>query len=104
MNSHIANSVVSFASLDLERFINSFEINPVFDYMSDFKKRESIIEGLVEAKKMKELIYLVNYILKSNVDQLILNIFIQDLPMLLKFKKVDLNEFLNLSIVEDSNF
>ncbi len=38
------------------------EINPVFDYMSDFTKRESIIERLVEAKKMKELVYLINYI------------------------------------------
>ncbi len=68
MNSHIANSVVSFASLDLKRFYKSFEINPVFDYMSDFKKRESIIEGLVEAKKMKELVYLVNYILKNKAN------------------------------------
>ena len=36
--------------------------------------------------------------------QFILNILIQDLPMLLEFKKVDLNELLNLSIAEDSNF
>ncbi len=53
---------------------------------------------------MKELVYLVNYILKSNADQLILNILIQDLPMFLEFKKIDLHEFLNLSIIEDSNF
>ena len=68
MNSHIANSVVSFASLDLKIFYESFEINPVFDYMSDFIKRKSIIEGLVEAKKMKELAYLVNYILKNKTN------------------------------------
>jgi hypothetical protein len=61
------------------------DINTSFEYMSDFTKRESIIEGLVEAKKMKELVYLVNYILRNNADQLILNIFIQDLPMLLEF-------------------
>ena len=36
--------------------------------MSDFKKRKSIIEGLVEAKKMKELVYLVNYILKNKAN------------------------------------
>ena len=52
------------------------EINPVFDYMSDFKKRESIIEVLVEAKKMKEVVYLVNSILKNNANQISLNIFI----------------------------
>ena len=44
------------------------DINTSFEYMSDFTKRESIIEGLVEAKKMKELVYLVNYILRSNAD------------------------------------
>ena len=68
MNYHTENSVVYFASKDLNRFYKSFEINPVYDYMSDFTKRESIIEGLVEAKKMKELVYLVNYILKSDAD------------------------------------
>jgi hypothetical protein len=73
--------------------------------MSDFTKRESIIEALVEAKKMKELAYLVNYILKNNTkNQLILNIFIQDLPMFFEFQKIDLNEFMNLSMIEDSNF
>ena len=61
------------------------EINTVFDYMLDFTKRESIIEGLVEAKKMKELVYLINYILKNNSNQPILNIMIQDLPMLFEF-------------------
>ena len=44
--------------------------------MSDFTKGESIIEGLVESKKMKELVYLVNYILKNKGNQLILNILI----------------------------
>jgi hypothetical protein len=68
MNSHIANSVVSFASQNLKRFKKSFEINPVFDYMSDFKNRESIIEALVEAKKVKELVYLVNYVLKNKAN------------------------------------
>ena len=56
--------------------IKSFEINPVFDYMPDYTKRESIIEGLVESKKMKELVYLVIYVLKNKGDQLILNILI----------------------------
>jgi hypothetical protein len=59
---------VSFASLDFKRFYESFEINPVFDYMSDFKFRESIIEALVEAKKMKELVYLVNYVMKNKTN------------------------------------
>ncbi len=53
MNFHTENSVVYFASKELNRFYKSLEINPVYDYMSDFTKRESIIEGLVEAKKWK---------------------------------------------------
>ncbi len=60
MNSHIENSVVAFASRILERFYISMEINTVFDYMSNFTKRESIIEVLVEANKLKEVVYLVN--------------------------------------------
>jgi hypothetical protein len=68
MNSQIAKSAVSFASQDLKIFYESFEINSVFDYKSDFKKRESIIEALVEAKKMKELVYLVNYVLKNKTN------------------------------------
>ena len=37
-NAHLNNSLVFFASNDLERFKSSFEINPYFDYISDFKK------------------------------------------------------------------
>jgi hypothetical protein len=72
--------------------------------MSDFTKRESIIEAFVQVKKMKELDYLVNSILKNDSDQLKLNLIIQDMPMLLEFKKVNLNEFFNIKITEDSNF
>ena len=72
--------------------------------MSDFTKRESIIEAFVQVKKMKELDYLVNSILKNDSDQLKLNLIIQDMPMLLEFKKVNLNEFFNIKFSEDSNF
>jgi hypothetical protein len=44
----------------LGKFFASFEINTVYDLMADFKKRVSIIEGLVEAKKMRELDYLIS--------------------------------------------
>ena len=37
-NAHLKNSLVFYASNELERFKNSFEINPYFDYISDFKK------------------------------------------------------------------
>jgi hypothetical protein len=60
INSHIKNSVVYFASQDLGKFFASFEINTVYDFMADFKKRVSIIEGLLEAKKMRELDYLIS--------------------------------------------
>ncbi len=36
--------------------------------MSDFKNRESIIEALVEANKVKELVYLVNCVLKNKTN------------------------------------
>jgi hypothetical protein len=36
------------------------EINTVYDFMSDFTKRVSIIEALVNAKKMRELDYLIS--------------------------------------------
>ena len=73
----------------------------MYDYQSDVFKRKSIIEGLVEAKKLKEVIYLVNEIIKNNQDQISLNILIQDLPMLLEFQKSDLNNFLNISLEEE---
>ena len=73
----------------------------MYDYQSDVFKRKSIIEGLVEAKKLKEVIYLVNEIIKNNQDQISLNILIQDLPMLLEFQKVDLNDFVNISLAEE---
>ena len=71
---HIKLSLVLFASNDLERFLNCFEINPNFELISDFTKRKSIIEALVEANKLKELVYLVNNILKKNGNQLKLNV------------------------------
>ena len=37
--------------------------------MSDFTKRESIIEALVEENKLKELVYLVKNLLKTNSNQ-----------------------------------
>ena len=37
-NAHLKYSLVLFASNELERFKNSFEINPNFEYISDFKK------------------------------------------------------------------
>jgi hypothetical protein len=67
-NGHLKYSLVFDASNDLERFKNSFEIYTNFDLVSDFKKKESIIEALVEANKLKELVYLVNNILKKNAD------------------------------------
>jgi hypothetical protein len=73
-NAHLKYSLVFFASNDLERFKYSFEINLNFDYISDFKKKESIIEALVEANKLKELVYLVNNILKNNGNQFKLNV------------------------------
>jgi hypothetical protein len=47
---------------------------------------------------------LVNELIKNNANQSSLNILIQDLPMLIEFQKVDLSEFLNISIIEDSSF
>ena len=99
--SHLKYSLVLFASNELERFKNSFEINQCFDYVSDFKMMVSIIEALVEANKLKELFYLVNNILKKNADQYKLNMFISDFLMLLNLDKIDLNEFFNISIIED---
>ena len=64
-NAHLKNSLAFYASNELERFKNSFEINPYFDYVSDFKKGKSIIEALVEANKLKELVYLINTLLPS---------------------------------------
>ena len=40
----------------------------MYDYQSDVYKRKSIIEGLIEAKKLKEVIYLANKIIKNNVN------------------------------------
>jgi hypothetical protein len=36
-NAHLKNSRVYFASNDMERFKNSFEINLYFEYVSNFK-------------------------------------------------------------------
>ena len=69
--------------------------------MSDFKKRTSIIETLIEANKIQELVYFVKNILKNNSDQQLLNMIIQDLPLLLSVKKVVLNDFFNLSMIEE---
>ena len=74
------------------------EINIFYDYQSNVYKRISIIECLIDAKKMKEVVYLVNEIITNNSNQLTFNILIQDLPMLLEYSKVDLNEFLNISV------
>ena len=68
-NAHLKNSLVYYASQNLNRFKNSFEIYPNFDYIADFTKKESIIEVLVEANKLKELVHLVNNIFKKNANQ-----------------------------------
>ena len=61
------------------------EINIFYDYQSNVYKRISIIECLIDAKKMKEVVYLVNEIIKNNSNQLTFNILIQDLPMLIEY-------------------
>ena len=38
-NAHLKNSIVYFASNELERFKNSFEINLYFEYVSNFKMK-----------------------------------------------------------------
>jgi hypothetical protein len=68
-NAHLKYSLVYYASKDLNRFKFSFEIYPNFDYIADFTKKESIIEVLVEANKLKELVHLVNNIFKKNANQ-----------------------------------
>jgi hypothetical protein len=61
------------------------EINLFYDYQSEVFNKVSIIQCLIDAKKMKEVYFLVDELTKIHSNKFALNIFIQDLPMLLEF-------------------
>ena len=54
------NSIVDCTSSANERFFESFEIDQFYGYYANPFTKKSIIECLIESKKIKELIYLVN--------------------------------------------
>ena len=68
-----------------DKFLKNFDIKPIYDFQSDVFQRTSIIESLVEAKKIKEVLYLVNTVIKTNMDQQTTSIILQDMTMLLEY-------------------
>ena len=68
-----------------EKFLKNFNIKTIYDFHSDVLQRTSIIESLVEAKKIKEVLYLVNTVIKTNMDQQTTSIILQDMSMLLEY-------------------
>jgi hypothetical protein len=59
-----------------KRITDSLEINEKFNFISDFLNKKSIIQCLFENKKIKEITFLVDFMIKSNDDFLYAKILI----------------------------
>ena len=64
----------------ISRLASSFELDPFFDLKCNFLSQETLIQSLFEAKKMKEVIFLVDYMIREGRNKNFLNIITQDLP------------------------
>jgi len=59
-----------------KRILDSLEINEKFNFICDFPNKKSIIQCLFENKKIKEITFIVDYMIKSNDDFLYAKILI----------------------------
>ena len=72
-------------------------INKSFNLIIDFENQKSLIEYLLEKERIKEVNFIVDYLIKNNNENNdSLEIIYPDLMQLLYFKKFNLNDFLNI--------
>jgi len=81
----------------MENFQKSMVIDRSFHLIIDFENHKTLIEVLLERKSIKEVNFIVNYLMKkNNKNNLSLEIFYPDIIQLLYCQKFNLNEFLNI--------
>ena len=77
-------------------------INKSFNLIIDFENQKSLIQYLLEKERIKEVNFIVDYLIKNNNENNdSLEIIYPDLMQLLYFKKFNLNDFLNIDKQEE---
>ncbi len=81
--------------------MKSIDLDNTFNLMCDFVNQKTLIEFLLENKKMKEANQIVDDLIKNNYDNSSLKILYFDLTQLLYFKKFNLNDLMNIDNQEE---
>ena len=72
-------------------------IDKSFHLIIDFEYQKSLIQVLLEKKRIKDVNFIVNYLMKNNnKSNISLEIIYPDLMQLLYCQKFNLNDFLNI--------
>ena len=72
-------------------------INKSFNLIIDFENQKSLIQYLLEIDRIKEVNFIVNYLIKNNnKNNDSLEIIYPDIMQLLYCKKFNLNDFLSI--------
>ena len=82
----------------IKDYSNSMVIDSSFNFICDFVNQKTMIQYLLEKNKIREVNFIVNYLIKnSNEFDRSLEILLIDITQLLYCKQFNLNDFLSVT-------